>query len=472
MVNSVEPALNSGAVPEITARLSLKEKISYGLGDLGNGFMFDLGQAYLLKFYTDVAGLPATVAGEIFIITKIFDAFMDPVAGSFVDGRSRIGRHGRFKPVMFYSSIALAVLTVFIFTTPGASQNVNLAYAYITYMAWGVLYSFTNVPYGSLSSVMTQNAGQRSQLASFRQAGSVTALLVTGVAFMPIVLAFGTQRIGFPVAAAIMALIGVLAFFGTFRGTQETVRVARTEKLTLRGFATTVRTNRPLQVLVLMTLFSISAYNIKTMMIAYYTEYVLGDISLLPYINFISIGCSVIGILSIPYLCRRFGKKNTALIGFAIAAVADGLNFLTHTNLVTFTLLLSVSFIGVALPNGVVWALVSDAIDFGHWRTGVRREGIVYSMFNFSRKLAQSIAGGLAGFGLGYVGYVANETQTAATQTGMKELQMLFPCVAFMVAAAVLFFLYPLTDERVTSMVTEIHQREDHQREDGAGTTS
>lgn len=44
--------------------LSVKEKISYGMGDFGNGFMFDLGQLYLLKFFTDVAGIPAAAAED------------------------------------------------------------------------------------------------------------------------------------------------------------------------------------------------------------------------------------------------------------------------------------------------------------------------------------------------------------------------------------------------------------------------
>src|SRR3954452_14333409 len=125
------------------SRLTLKEKLSYGLGDFGNGFMFDLGQAYLLKFYTDVAGLPGTVAGSVFLITKLFDACMDPLAGTWIDQRRKIGKHGRFRGVMLYSSIALAVLTVFTFLTPGQMQGANLAYAYASYMAWGVLYSFT-----------------------------------------------------------------------------------------------------------------------------------------------------------------------------------------------------------------------------------------------------------------------------------------------------------------------------------------
>ncbi|MDQ1483833.1 MAG: glycoside/pentoside/hexuronide:cation symporter, family [Actinomycetota bacterium] len=461
MTISSPPNIASPPLPSVAGKLTLREKIAYGMGDLGNGFMFDLGQAYLLKFYTDVVGLPAYLAGGVFVFTKLFDAFMDPIAGSFIDGRTKIGRHGRFKSVMMYSSIALGVLTVFTFVSPGASQGVNLLYAYGSYMAWGVLYSFTNIPYGSLASVMTQNSEQRAQLASFRQAGSVTALLITGVAFMPIVLAFSNQRVGFGVAAATMALVGVMGFSATFRFTHEAVPVVRTkERLTLRGFGKTVGTNRPLLVLILMTIFSISAYNVKTSMIIYYTQYYLGDMRLLPYVNFISIGASIIGILSIPFLTKAFGKKRTALFGFALAVVADGLNFLLPTNTVGFTILLSLSFIGVALPNGITWALVSDVIDYGHWRTGIRREGITYSMFNFSRKIAQSIAGGLAGFGLSFVGYLPNVQQSANTLLGIKGLQTLYPCLALTVAGLVFWRWYPLTDKRVTEIVDEVHQRE------------
>lgn len=449
-------------IRETDKKLSLKEKVAYGMGDLGNGFMFDLGQAYLLKFYTDVAGLPAYVAGGVFVFTKLFDAFVDPIAGAVIDGRKKVGRHGRFKSIMLYSSIALAVLTVFTFMTPGGGHDVNLVYAYGSYMAWGVLYSFTNIPYGSLASVMTQNPVQRAQLASFRQAGSVTALLITGVAFMPIVLAFGNQRVGFAVAAGTMALVGVLAFATTFRYTHETVPVVRTqEKLTFRGFGTAIVGNRPLLVLILMTVFSISAYNVKTSMIVYFTQYYLGNITLLPYVNLISIGSSVFGILSIPFLVKRFGKKRTALLGFGIAVVADGLNFLLPTTTVGFTILLSLSFIGVALPNGITWALVCDVIDFGHWKTGVRREGITYSAFNFSRKIAQSLAGGLTGFGLSFVGYLPNVQQSASTLLGMKGLQTLYPCVALAVAGAVVAFLYPLTDQRLVEITAETHERED-----------
>jgi len=89
-------------------KLTLKEKISYGMGDFGNGFLF----------------------------TKIFDAFMDPIAGSTIDNRQKIGKNGRLRPVMFYSSIMLAIITIVTFLTPNVSPAGKLIYAYVSYMAW------------------------------------------------------------------------------------------------------------------------------------------------------------------------------------------------------------------------------------------------------------------------------------------------------------------------------------------------
>ena len=476
-----DQALAAGLAKAGLRKLPLKEKLAYGFGDFGNGFMFDLGQAYLLFFFTQVAGIPPLAAAGVFAFTKIFDAFMDPVAGTFVDGRKKIGKHGRFKSVMLYSSIALGGLTVVTFLTPNAGSNINLVYAYLSYAAWGVLYSFTNVPYGSLASVMTQDSEQRAQLAVFRQAGSVTALLVTGVAFLPIVVAVSggagqeLTRTGYAAAAAAMAVVGVLGFYICYRGTTEAVPVIRRpqEKITPATFARTVFTNKALLTLILMTIFSISAYNIMPAMMAYFAQYNLQNVQLLSVINFFSIGASIFAIFSIPFLVKKLGKRNTALLGFTIAAVAAGINFLVPTNLYIFTALYALTFIGVALPNGVTWAMVSDVIDYGDWRTGVRREGITYSMFNFSRKLAQALAAAMAGVGLSQIGYVKDFDKTLSPQdadsveVGIKGLLTLYPCIALVLAGLTLFLLYPLTESKLKDMLSDIYQRDANQLQTG-----
>ncbi|MFL6517168.1 MAG: glycoside-pentoside-hexuronide (GPH):cation symporter, partial [Bacillus sp. (in: firmicutes)] len=375
-------------------KISRKEKVSYGFGDFGNGFMFDLGQSYLMHFYTDIAGISAAAAAGVFSITKIFDAFMDPLAGSLIDARIP-GKRGKFRPVMMLASILLAVMTVVTFTMPDLSMGGKIAWAYGTYMAWGLIYSFTNVPYGSLASVMTRDVGERSIMASTRQAGSIGAQLITGVAFVPLLMLFPNQKIGYPVTAAIMAFIGVVGFLICYKNTKEHIRVENSkskEKQSMKDYFRVVFTNRPLWCLILMTLFTISAMNTNNAMMIYFSQYNLGNLGLQPIINFIQMGSSVAGITLIPFLVRRFGKKRTAMAGLLIGVVADGLNFIIPTNVYSFVVLVSIGYAALAISNGVTWAFVSDTIDYGHWHTGVRKEGVTYAAFNFSRKIAQSLA--------------------------------------------------------------------------------
>lgn len=115
-------------------KLSLKEKVSYGFGDFGNGFMFDLGQLYLLKFFTDVAGIPAAAAGGIFLVSKLFAAFVDPIVGTSIDYRKNIGPKGKFRPYLLYGSFVLAILTILTFISPNLSPTGKLIYAYASYM--------------------------------------------------------------------------------------------------------------------------------------------------------------------------------------------------------------------------------------------------------------------------------------------------------------------------------------------------
>ncbi|WP_143318493.1 MFS transporter [Clostridium sp. HBUAS56017] len=440
-------------------KLSLKEKISYGFGDFGNGFMFDLGQAYLSKFFTDVCNIPATAAKNIFVITKIFDAFMDPIAGSTIDSR-KPGKFGKFRPVMMISSIILAVLTIVTFIMPDMSIRNKLIYAYAAYMIWGLVYSFTNIPYGSLASVMTQDVDDRSQMATFRQAGSLGAQLITGIAFVPILTYFTDPRIGYPVAATIMALVGIISFYICFRNTRENVKPkGRThEKLTFNDYKKAVFTNKPLIAIILMTLFTISAMNANNQMMIYYCQYALGDIKLQPLVNTIMIGCSIIGIAAIPKLVAKFGKKKTAMIGFAIGIVANGLNFVLPANFYTFTIFVTIGYAGLAIPNGVTWAFVSDVIDYGEWHTGKRKEGIIYAAFNFARKIAQSIAAYVTLGALGLTGYIPNAEQTSGALLGMKAVMALYPAVALTIAAIIVFVLYDLTDEKYKIIVKDLDE--------------
>ena len=439
-------------------KLSLKEKISYGFGDFGNGFMFDLGQSYLTKFFIDVCGISVGAVAGIFSITKIFDAFVDPIAGSTID-RRKASKSGKFRPVMMISSIILSILTVVTFIMPDVSPSTKIIYGYAAYMIWGLVYSFVNVPYGSLASVMTRDVEERSQLATFRQAGSLGAQLITGVTFVPILIMFANPRIGYPVAAVIMAIIGVISFFICFKNTKEHVvvnREGKSEKATAKDYFRVVFTNRPLLCLILMQLFTISAMNTNNQMMIFFCQYNLGDIHLQPKVNGIMIGFSVVGIFAIPFLVKKFGKKKTAMMGFLIGIIANGLNFIIPTNTNTFIVLVTIGYVALAIPNGVTWAFVSDAIDYGHWHTGIRKEGVTYAAFNFSRKIAQSIAALVSAGVLGLTGYIANAQQSPTTLLGIKGAMTLYPAVALAIAAIVVGVLHNLPDDKYRNIASDL----------------
>jgi len=431
-------------------KLTTKEKVTYGFGDLGNGFMFDMGQLYLLKFFTDVAGIPAAVGGGIFLITKLFDAIVDPIVGAYIESRKIKPGSSKYKPVMMISSIVLAILSVFVFLTPNFSLEGKIIYAYVSYMAWGVAYSFTNIPYGTLAATMTQDPQERTSLAAFRQLGSTLALLLSSLFVIPMVTRFPNEGIGYPVAIGIMAVIGVGAFYVTYKNCHEQVptiskALNKTEKIGFKDIVKTVSTNRPLLVIIFMTIFSISAFNLRSAMLIYFCQYNLGNMMLLPYVSFASIGCSLLGVVAMPILSKKFGKKNTVIIGFAISIIADVINFIIPLHLVTFIILQSIGYFGLSIPNGMTWALVSDAIDYGEWKTGEKRGAITYSVFNFSRKIAQSVAGFASGIGLALIGYVPKVAQTAGSLIA--------------VAIVIILTLYNLSDKKYLEIASELRER-------------
>lgn len=442
-------------------KLTLKEKVSYGLGDVGNGFMFDMGQIYLLKFYTDVLGISAYWGGLVFLISKIFDAFADSAVGAFVDKR-KVGKRGKFRPFILFGSIPLAVMTVISFMAPDFSDTGKIVFAFITYMAFGLSYSIVNIPYGSLAASMTQDSVDRASLGSFRAIGSQFAMLISGMVVIPIVLYFPNQKLGYTVGIASMALVGVIFHYICYRNTNENVirepKVEK-EKVPMSKLFKLLLSNRPLIALCFVCLFMVAASNLRTAVQLYYLQYNLKNTGLMSLLSFTSIGIAVIGSFFIPALVKRLGKKNTFIMGLLIGIVADGLNFLLPASVPAFLTLLSIGSLGLSFAMGLPWVMVADAVDYHEWKTGQRTEGIVYSSYSFFRKLAQALAGFIPGVALGLIGYVPNAEQTAGTLLGIKGLMFLVPAGLNLIAAVILIVVYNLTENLYKRIIDELKNK-------------
>ncbi|MDR2474093.1 MAG: MFS transporter [Tannerella sp.] len=445
-------------------KISLKEKISYGLGDTGNNFLFDMGQIYLLKFYTDSLGLPAATAGLVFLVTKIWDGFADLAVGAWIDNRRNIGMRGKFRPFMLYSAIPLALMTIVSFTTPDFRLTGKIVWAFATYMAFGTIYSIFNIPYGSMIPAMTRDAVERSDLASFRWAGANTGLLITTVGFMPIVMAFDSMQTGYVVAAAVFAVAGLALQYTCYanvkeRYVQSFAELKKPAKVMKTGFAAIFR-NAPLLTLCLVNLFTFSAFNVKLAVQIYYCQYSLHDISIVPYMGFFGIGCVFVGVAFVPLFVRRFGKKMTYIMGAVIWAAADLAAWFIANDAISFIIFACIAFFGTSFINTLNWALVSDAVEYGEWKTGNRSEGLVYSFFTFFRKLSQALAGFIPGVVLAFVGYVPNVEQTETALKGIKGLMFIYPGILALATWIVMALCYKLNDARYAEIVEELKKKQ------------
>ncbi|WP_315072662.1 glycoside-pentoside-hexuronide (GPH):cation symporter [uncultured Clostridium sp.] len=442
-------------------KLTLKEKIAYGMGDLGNGFLFDVGQTYLLKFYTDALGLPPVAAGSIFLVSKIWDAFADIGIGTWVDSRKKFGARGKFRAFILYAALPLALATIASFTNPHLSVDGNLIWAYLTYMIFGSVYSMSNIPYGSMAPAMTRDTNDRAQLASFRQAGSNMALLLTTVGFMPIVLLFSNQSTGYLSAVGFFAVLGVLCQLFCYANIKEryVAEKPKDSKVKLSTSYKSILKNAPLLILCIVNLFTFSAFNVKQGVQVYYCQYVLKQVYILPYMGFFSIGCVFLAVALVPFTLKRLDKKHTYMIGCAIWAVGDILAYLFANNAIAFILFACLAYFGSGFVNSLNWVLISDAVEYGEWKTGNRSEGIVYSFFTFFRKLSQAIAGFIPGIVLAWVGYVPNAEQSTTALMGIRGLMFIYPGVLLIATIIVMGIFYKLSNKKYENMMKELNER-------------
>jgi len=166
------------------AHVSARSVFGYGLGDFANNLAFALSTAFLLYYYTDVAGLSAAAIGTMFLVVRLWDAFADLFAGRVVD--RTMTRWGKFRPFILFGAVPLMFLSYLTFHVPsGISDSAKLLYAYLTYAVLGLLYSLVNVPYGSLASAMTQSVHQRAKLVSARAFGAAVGGIILSFIIAP-----------------------------------------------------------------------------------------------------------------------------------------------------------------------------------------------------------------------------------------------------------------------------------------------
>ena len=457
-------------------KIGVKDGLSYMIGDAGNMFVLTYVSSFLKVFLTDVLKLRAkpTVA-NLFLFTRLWDAVNDPLWGAIVAKR-RPGRNGKYRRYLLTVSIPLALselLCFFGIDKLTQSQGVFLAFAYATYIAFGMLYTGMNVPFGSLASVITDDPDGRTLLSTFRAIGSgvggaAPLLLAPMIVYTKVDDgAGGTYDVangrGMFLFALIMAVFSVTAYLVCYATTKERVPSEPNPQVNLKKTYGSMIKSRPFVVLAVTGILISGQLQFSSLNQYLYKNYfcdtrlsILGTVA-----QYLPVA---IMIFFVPKLSKKYGKKELSQTGAffsAAAAIATYVIKPGRDQAWLYMILLFVIGFGYSFVSITNWAVVADVIDYQQYKTHERSESAIYAVYTFCRKLGQTAAdyGGLTLLGMvGYTEEMAKIGYKPGISEGILKVCTLIPAVVYTLIFILYKFFFPLTKERLEPVYAYVRE--------------
>lgn len=458
--------------------LGTRDYVGYSLAGMGQNMVYGLMNSYLMIFYTDVFLIPSTVVGTMFLIAKLWDAVNDPIMGTFID-KTRT-KWGKMRPYFLFTPIPIAMVTILLFCAPNLSMTGKIVYMYITYIAWGMLYTVCDVPFWSMSAVLTPHPQERTNLVSFVRlltgvGAGIPVVLVSAVMFLkdkgiaPGLLG-GDKQVYFMTAVA-MSLIGCALLSLGFFGTKE--RVPQNEKAP--GFRESMGyllKNKPLLMVLLSNLLAFPKA-IQMGASVYVATYLMGGGQ---WVIILGIPAAVGGLLAflfVPPLVKRFGAMKSYIYANIIGVFPMLLLFFIHPG--NIAMVLAMLFLS-GVTGGVIGILptilIADCVDYMEWKTGQRSEGVSFSVQTFMAKASAALQGWATGLLLSLFqfsqpaqmgGQIVQQAQSVATQNGLWAMFSIIPAIGSVLCIIPLFF-YDLKGETLAKVQRELAERRENRK--------
>lgn len=473
--NSAEqPAATATGVKMVKStahKFDWRDKIGYAFGDVGNCFILGLVNSFLTIYYTNSLGISGAIVGTLFLTARFIDALADITVGRITD-MTPLTKEGRFRPWLRWVKYPFCAITVILFLpfVKDWPMGLRVVYIFITYLVYGIIQSCQLIPYGSMASAISSDPDHRASLSTFRSVGSAIGGATTG--FMIPLLVYRTGANGqqtvssqrFFLVSIFCAVIAFVCYNIIYRMTTERVQVEKTEKIPVKTLLKGLVTNRALMALVLVDLLLCINQGVSVTLATYmFTDYFKNTQALSVALLF-TYGTVIVLAPFATKLIKAFGKKEASIVCLAFGAAIYLLMYFMHIhNAWLYLFFLFLATLGAGMFNLMVWAFITDVIDYHQYITGFREDGTVYGVNSFARKVASALAGGLGGFALSAIGYVSSTTggavQTTSVVNNLYMIGNLIPAVCMILGLLALAFFYPLSKKKIDAVDAALAQR-------------
>jgi sugar (glycoside-pentoside-hexuronide) transporter len=451
----------TSAVPVDIAQEKIKgrEKFAFTLMYMGNTPILGLMGSFLMIFYTDVVGLNAAAVATLFLISRIVDAFNDPLTGYVLDHMPRT-RMGKFRYLMLIGTVLCCLNYLLLWFGPVWSTGSKLLIAYISYLLIGVTYDIMDITKQSMLPVITSNLKERSTLGTLGAFGTIFGGTIIGV-IAPLILAAGGSSLeayykviflatGF---VAVLSIAGVLGVKERVRQTQEEIKYSFKDYLK-------ILTQRPVVItFVFALLFSMGIYGGGALS-AYFFTYVMKNLAMLSTISLLSVVGLLPGLFLSAPISLKMGKKKTLIISILILVIVTLIRLFDPTSAVLVYISSLVFGFVSGLFTPILIVMGADNIDFVEYKMNYRTEAAVQSLMTLIAKTANGLGAAIPAYILGLTGYIPKATQQpASTITAIILCVTVYPAVLYIASALVLGFGYNLDKKLLQTVQTTLSER-------------
>jgi len=401
-------------------RLSLKEKLSYGMGDMGFSLPYNMASGFLLIYYINVVRLPAAAVGTIFLVARLMDAVIDLAVGVAVD-RTRT-RWGRTRPYFLFTAVPYAVLSVAVFAVPDSwGQTAQLIYAFLTFKALGIMMSLGAIPYTALMPMMTSDTSERLKLGGMRSIGTSVSVVLGTAAVQPILAHFGGENApgGYQAAATLFALIGLIAILALFRNCRERIVDSAPAHFALLPEVSRMLRNRAWWV----AFASCLVYFIRFGGMMAITVYFALDVLQQPWMISVMLpavaGMLLLSAFVAPSILARTGIRLGCTIALGLAAALFALLPWFEDRPPLFLAIYIAACLANSITITAAFTMIAQTVDYHEWRFASRKEGLLSAGVSLATKVGMAL--GTAG--IAFVLAAASYAPDAVTDTAREAIR-------------------------------------------------
>ncbi|WP_202108484.1 melibiose:sodium transporter MelB [Succinivibrio dextrinosolvens] len=445
--------------------ISLREKISFGIGAVGKDMGYWIMAAYLMVYFTDVVKLNPAYVGFLFLFARIFDAINDPIMGWIVDNTRT--RFGKFRPWIFIGTLVnCAIVTLLFFDpTPYFGPMGVMIWCGLFYILWGVSYTIMDIPYWSMIPAFSSDSKVRDVMSVIPRTGAMIGGQFVVIFGLPII-AFlgkglgGTEAQGFFRYTLLIVLCFIIFETICVANVREHVKTPLRNKIAFKDMLGLLAKNDQLVVIIVLTIIQQIACNLVFGTMVYYFKYAFCREDLYPYFMAAGAVSQFIAFVIFPSLTEKTSRKTVYLLSASLMVVGYLSMFFFGSTAGSNPFVAGgaycIASLGNALALVCTTVMLADTVDYGEYKLGTRSESIVFSMQTMTVKFGGALANFMSSITLAVVGYIPNEVQSEGTILGLRTIMFVASSVLFIIMMVIYLKKYKLNGAFYKNMLSAL----------------